>query len=154
MRLGAYQLIYLDRVPEHAIVHQAVELARRFGHRGVAALVNAVLRRLAERVPELPWPDRDKNPLEYLVIRNSQPRWLAERRLKRYGLPEAEQLGLAENRPAPVALRYNCLRITRTGCGHGAAGRAKRGPGTGAPGSLKSAGLQPGRPGQLPGGPV
>src|SRR5215468_4966948 len=52
LRLGAYQLVYLDRVPAHAAVSESVSLARKYGHPGTAGLVNSVLRRLAERPRE------------------------------------------------------------------------------------------------------
>jgi len=47
LRLSVYQIMYLDRVPHYALVDEAVRLARRFGHRGVAGLANALLRRIA-----------------------------------------------------------------------------------------------------------
>ncbi|HED24120.1 MAG TPA: 16S rRNA (cytosine(967)-C(5))-methyltransferase RsmB, partial [Firmicutes bacterium] len=84
LRLSAYQLLYLDRVPDYAAVDQAVHLARRFGHRGVADLVNAVLRNLARDNDVLPWPDRCRKPAEYLSLKESHPRWLVERALKRW----------------------------------------------------------------------
>src|SRR5262249_57299337 len=49
LRLGAYQLMFLDRVPAHAAVDEAVKLANQYGHPGTAGLVNSVLRRLAEQ---------------------------------------------------------------------------------------------------------
>jgi len=76
LRLSAYQILYLDRIPGYAAVNEAVRLARRFGHRGVAGLVNALLRRVAEQAETLPWPDYEKKPVEYLSLRHSLPQWL------------------------------------------------------------------------------
>lgn len=111
LRLSAYQILYLERIPDHAAVDEAVRLAHRYGHRGVAGLVNAVLRRLAaER--ELPWPDPARQPLEYLVLQSSHPRWLMERWRHRFGAGEAGALGEANNIPPPLSLRPHTLRIT------------------------------------------
>jgi 16S rRNA (cytosine967-C5)-methyltransferase len=111
MRLSAYQLLYLERVPAHAAVDEAVNLARRYGHRGVAGLVNAVLRRLAGQGGDLPWPDIDKHPAEYLSLRHSHPLWLVQRWVRRYGLKETEAICRANNETAPLTLRPNSLRI-------------------------------------------
>ncbi len=110
LRLSAYQLLYLERVPEHAAVDEAVKLARRYGHRGVAGLVNAVLRRLAACGGDLPWPDPEQQPLEHLVLRYSHPRWLVKRWSRRFGLAGARALCEANNLPPPLALRPNRLR--------------------------------------------
>ena len=56
LRLGVYQLLYLKRVPESAAVDESVKLAYRFGHKGVAGLVNAVLRKVSRAREEIPWP--------------------------------------------------------------------------------------------------
>lgn len=110
LRMSAYQLLYLERIPAHAAVNEAVRLARRYGHRGVAGLVNAVLRRLAASKGELPWPHPERQPLEHLTLLTSHPRWLMERWSRRFGLAEARLLGEANNHPPPLALRPNRLR--------------------------------------------
>lgn len=112
MRLGAYQLLYLERIPAHAVVDEAVKLARRYGHSGVAGLTNAVLRRLASAAGDLPWPDPSRRPVENLVLQSSHPPWLVERWLNRFGLDETRLLCKANNAPPPLSLRPNILRIT------------------------------------------
>lgn len=112
LRLGAYQLLYLERIPDHAVVDEAVRLARRYGHRGVAGLVNAVLRRFAAAGGEWPWPDPERRPLEHLALVESHPPWLLERWRRRLGMEEARALCAANNRPPPTALRPNSLRTT------------------------------------------
>lgn len=111
LRLSAYQLLYLDRVPAHASVDEAVRLARRYGHRGVAGLVNAVLRRLPGQSDELPWPEKKNNPEAYLSLTHSHPLWLVQRWMKRYGLEETEALCRANNEIVLPTLRPNILRI-------------------------------------------
>ena len=112
LRLSAYQLLYLERIPSHAAVDEAVKLARRYGHRGVAGLANAVLRRLAAAGGDLPWPHPARRPLENLVLQTSHPKWLVERWVRRFGLEEARLLCEANNEPPATALRPNRLRIS------------------------------------------
>src|SRR5262249_40231122 len=78
LRLTAYQLAFLDRVPAWAAVHEAVELAKRRRSAGAAAFINGVLRALT-RTPR-PWPiPTAADPVETLALRASLPTWLAER---------------------------------------------------------------------------
>jgi len=116
LRLGAYQLLYLDRVPAHAAVSESVTLARRYGHPGTAGLVNSVLRRLAERpraevLAELAGPDPAAVGVERLGALTSHPVWLLERWLARYPREEVLKLTEANNRTARVGLRANRLRL-------------------------------------------
>lgn len=110
LRIGAYQILVLTRIPASAAVHESVELAKRYGHPGTAGLANAVLRRLAagERAP---YPDRSTDPEGYLAIVQSHPRWLVARWLARYGAEEAERLLAADNEEPSVSVRANAHRI-------------------------------------------
>ncbi len=111
LRLSAYQFLYLDRIPDYAVVDQAVRLARRFGHRGVGGLTNALLRRLARETRELPWPDQNSEPLKYLSLKHSQPQWLVSRMVQRFGFEEAEQWCLACNLKPVATIRPNLQRV-------------------------------------------
>ena len=110
LRLGAYQILVLTRIPFSAAVDESVELAKRYGHPGTAGLVNAVLRRLAAG-DRAPLPDRAADPGGYLAVAHSHPRWLAERWLGRYGFEEAEALLRADNTEPSVSVRPNAHRI-------------------------------------------
>ena len=112
LRLSAYQLLYLQRVPAYAAVDEAVSLALRLGHKKAAGFVNAVLRRLGREKDHLPWPQAQQNPLLYLVLQYSLPAWLAKRALKRFGFAEAEAWAKAVNIKPATALRPNPLRIS------------------------------------------
>jgi 16S rRNA (cytosine967-C5)-methyltransferase len=105
LRLGAFQLTELERVPRHAAVSTAVELAKEWGHAGTARLVNAVLRRVAEAPGEWPWPPRKSDPVVHLATVHSYPNWIVRRWLADFGEEEAENLCLAGNRPAGTTLR-------------------------------------------------
>jgi 16S rRNA (cytosine967-C5)-methyltransferase len=111
LRLGAYQILFLDRVPAHAAVDESVKLAHQYGHPGTAGLVNSVLRRLTEEKDSLAPPEGDD--VESLSVWGSHPRWLTERWLERFGPEAARALLVADNRAARVGLRVNQLRGTR-----------------------------------------
>ncbi len=103
LRLGAYQLLYLDRVPAHAAVDETVQVAKDAGLGRAAGFLNAVLRRLAEK-PEVPLPD---DPIDRLSVETSHPRWLVERWVARLGLEEATALCRADNEAPAVCVRVH-----------------------------------------------
>ncbi len=117
LRLGAYQLLYMSKVPPAAAVNESVKLARRFGHQGTAGLVNAVLRNIDRRRAEIAgadfWPDQQAEPAQYLAARYSHPLWLAEEWLNRFGFDDTAVLCSFNNRPAPYTLRVNTLQTSR-----------------------------------------
>ena len=111
LRLTAYQLIFLDRVPRWAAVDEAVSVARlKSKVPGPAEFVNAVLRSFT-RAPGPPRPPA--NPVEAAGVRWSFPDWIAARWIARYGMEEAERLMAALDERPPVTIRANTLRITR-----------------------------------------
>jgi 16S rRNA (cytosine967-C5)-methyltransferase len=112
LRIGAYQLFFLDRVPAPAACHTAVELVRKGGKRALAPFVNGVMRGVLRLGGNLPWPDRSEDEAGYLSLYYSHPRWLVERWLARLGSAETEALLAANNRPAPLTLRANTLKTT------------------------------------------
>jgi 16S rRNA (cytosine967-C5)-methyltransferase len=112
LRMTAYQLAFLERVPSFAAVNDAVTLAR--GRKpGLAEYTNAVLRAFARRGVREREPAAPRDPLDALAIRCSFPTWLATRWVTRYGATEAEALMRALNERPPVTLRANTLRLTR-----------------------------------------
>jgi 16S rRNA (cytosine967-C5)-methyltransferase len=118
LRLSAYQLLHLTRVPASAVVDDAVNLAGRAGKRSAAGFVNAVLRTISRRRDSLPLPPRPADPgdrgavLDYLSVTLSHPRWLAARWLDRFGFEAAETWLQFNNSPAVLTLRANRLRMT------------------------------------------
>lgn len=113
LRLGIYQLLFLDRIPEAAVCNEANKLAHRYGHRGVAALVNGVLRSFIRQGKRLRFPSPEEDAVENLAVRFSHPHWVVERWLKRYGWEETSALCQANNQPAANWLRTNTLQTTR-----------------------------------------
>ena len=111
LRLGLYQLVYLDRVPAHAAVGESVELVKRDSPGG-ARLVNAVLRRAAREAPARVRALGDATPAQ-AALRHSHPEWIAELWWDALGPDAARALLAAGNEPAEAALRANTLRTDR-----------------------------------------
>jgi len=114
LRLAAYQLLFLTRVPRPAAVDEAVRTAKARGGVGAAAFVNGVLRGLCRAVEagEIPRPRARPNPeddpavfRDWLALEVSFPRALVDRILDRHGTEEGEALMRAMNLPAPLVLR-------------------------------------------------
>jgi 16S rRNA (cytosine967-C5)-methyltransferase len=99
LRVGAYQLTRLERVPAHAAVDTSVALARRLRGTRAAGFVNAVLRRLSQAAPEQTKPDGD---VPALAVEYSHPDWLVERWLNRFGREQTEALLRWNNTPPPL----------------------------------------------------
>ena len=103
LRSGAYQLLHLDRIPAHAVVHEAVNTVRVLGQARAAGFVNAVLRALTrKRDSMLP---RRTRPLAYLGVTLSHPDWLVTRWLDRYGFEATEAWCKFNNDSAEVSVR-------------------------------------------------
>ena len=114
LRLGLYQLLYLDRVPNHAAVDTTVEIAKTHLHPSVVKFVNAVLRGAGRAKNQLPWPDRDKNEALFLSVFYSHPRWLVDFWLKELGVKTTEALLAADNERPKVTLRVNTLKTSKS----------------------------------------
>lgn len=111
LRLGAYQILFMDRVPDSAAVDESVELVKRKKRQRAAGMVNAVLRRLSREkneLPEIPAGDR----AEYLALRYSHPAWLVRRLMGLLGDGEAEAFLRLDNEAVPTTIQRNPLRCT------------------------------------------
>jgi 16S rRNA (cytosine967-C5)-methyltransferase len=108
LRLGLYELLYLDGAPDHAVVADAVELAKGARAGGGHGLVNAVLRRAAREGPALLAGLDDATP-ERAATLHSHPEWLARLWWQELGPAEARALMAADNEPGELALRANTL---------------------------------------------
>jgi 16S rRNA (cytosine967-C5)-methyltransferase len=109
LRAGAYQILFLDRVPDHAAVNDAVSAARKLGGPKVGGFVNGVLRSLV-REGEPALPDPALKPRAYAEQACSLPGWIAARLEAAVGEGELAQAAEAFAKPAPLAARVNTLR--------------------------------------------
>lgn len=111
LRIGAFQVLYVDKVPSAVAINESVELAKEFPK--FTGLVNVVLRKVMEKGWDIPWPDSKREPVRYLSVRYSHPEWMIQRWLKRWGIEETEALCKANNEPAQTWIRTNTLKISR-----------------------------------------
>ena len=111
LRLGAYQIRHLDRVPDHAVVNESVDAVRALGAPKAAGFVNAVLRSMIRRGPTLSLPKRpkpgapDANWIPYLSISLSHPAWLVRRWMTRYGAEQTEAWCRFNNEKPEITVR-------------------------------------------------
>jgi 16S rRNA (cytosine967-C5)-methyltransferase len=113
LRLGAYQLSFMDHIPPYAAVSETVRLTKQVAHAGAVAYVNAVLRTLERQRGAVSLPEAQTELLAYLTITQSHPRWLVERWLERYGPQQTMAMCHADNLRPPLVVRVNPLRTTR-----------------------------------------
>ena len=101
MRLGAYQIMHLDKVPSYSAINESVNLVQVAGKTSAKGFVNAILRRISEKVPTLEFAD----DVERVSVETSHPRWLVEKWIADFGFREAEQIAAANNAIPNVAFR-------------------------------------------------
>lgn len=111
LRLSIYQMIYLDRIPERAIFFEAVEIAKKRGHKGTASLVNGVLRSLQrEGIPSV---DEIEDDIQKVAIKTSHPEWLVKRWTEQFGLRDTEQICETNLLPPVQTARVNQMKETK-----------------------------------------
>lgn len=113
LRLGIYQLFFMDKVPPSAAVNEAVNIAKKYSHGGTVKFVNAVLRTASREPERARFPDMAENPAEHLALKYFHPLWLVKHWLKIFGEEECEKLLAFNNVPPPLSLRTNTLKISR-----------------------------------------
>ena len=112
LRLGLYQLMYLDRIPESAAVNETVNLAKQALPRA-SGLVNAVLRNYLRHKDTVTFPDPVTAPAASIAARHSHPDWLVKQWFSQIGEADTELLAEASSRQPPLTLRANTLLTTR-----------------------------------------
>lgn len=112
LRLGLYQLFYLDRIPESAAVNESVNMAKQIIPRA-SGLVNAVLRNYLRHKDTITYPDPIAAPAASIAARHSHPAWLVKQWFAQLGEKETELLAAASSLQPPLTLRANTLRVTR-----------------------------------------
>ncbi len=111
LRMGAYQILFMDSVPGYAACSETVELAKKAA-KGKEGFINGVLRSLDRNKDDLKQPESD-DPAEYISIRYSVEKWIAELLINIYGAEKAEKYMQAVNGSPELCLRVNTLRTDR-----------------------------------------
>ncbi|GLJ02897.1 ribosomal RNA small subunit methyltransferase B [Bacillus sp. YKCMOAS1] len=112
LRMSLYQMVYLEKIPDRAAIHEAVELTKKRGHKGISSLVNGVLRSVQrEGIPSF---DAIKDQVKRLSIETSHPLWLVEEWVQAYGFEAAENMCRIHLVPPKQTLRVNRMKTDRT----------------------------------------
>jgi 16S rRNA (cytosine967-C5)-methyltransferase len=105
MRMGLYQIMYMDKIPESAAVNESVKLARRYGHAASAGFVNGVLRSYIRN--GIKYPHRD------LSVKYSYPKWLSDKWIADFGFQFTKELMIEMNKEPKLTIRPNSLKISQ-----------------------------------------
>lgn len=117
LRMAAYQIFYMDAVPDSAACNEAVKLAQKKGFQTLKGFVNGVLRNLSRRKHEIVMPNEEKEPVKALSAAYSVPEWLVEKVIKEYGMEHGKNMfvSLYENVGA-TTIRVNNSKISTEEC--------------------------------------
>lgn len=124
LRLGAYQILFMDRIPVSAACNESVKLARKYGHNASSGFVNAVLRKISSvKAPDtdgqinqgaevlaIKYPDKNKEPVKHLAVKYSHPEWLVDKWIKEFGFDFTEGLLQSNNETPELNVRVNSLK--------------------------------------------
>jgi 16S rRNA (cytosine967-C5)-methyltransferase len=113
LRLALYQILFLDRIPDHASVNDTVEIAKTSQPPHIIKFINAILREGARKAGKWNWPDRQKDPVFCTAVMTSHPVWLAGKLIDELGPEEAELFCESNNRIAPAVFRVNTIKAAR-----------------------------------------
>ena len=113
LRIGAFQILHMNRIPESAAVNTAVEMTKTAAPIWVTKFVNGVLRNMVRKHHQTVFPSISKEPVIALATRKSFPEWLIQRWVDRFGVEETEALCDATNAIPSITLRTNRLLISR-----------------------------------------
>lgn len=114
LRITLYQMVYLDKIPDRAAIFEAVEIAKKRGHKGISGMVNGVLRNLQRT--GLRNLNEIKDDIERIVIETSHPKWLVARWVDQFGIEKTKEM-CEHNLTAPLqTARVNFTKISRDEC--------------------------------------
>lgn len=110
LRSSVYQLLYMDNVPDSAVCDEAVKLARKKGFYNLTGFVNGVLRKVARDYSSIYFPEKNQ-PIEYLSVLYSMPKWLVEKFLAEYGFEKTEKMleAFLKEKPTTIRIRQHLV---------------------------------------------
>ena len=112
LRTGLYQLLFTDRIPDFAVVDEAVELTKKM-HPAGSGLVNAILRNAIRKKGVIAYPDMKKDPAHHISVLHSHPLWMVKKWIEAFGVEETALLCKANNEIPPAVLRVNTIKTSR-----------------------------------------
>lgn len=110
LRVALYQILFLDRIPDHAAVNEAVEFVKRLQGQKPADLTNAVLRNIIRSKNSIRYPDPSEDLIGYFSAYYSHPSWMIKRYVDRFGKEDTEKLLIANNEKPYLTLRVNGIK--------------------------------------------
>ena len=108
LRMGIYQIVFLDKVPKSAAVNESVNLAKRYGHKASSNFVNAILRKIDKKDYQTFF--EIENPIERISKTTSMPIWIVKELLKENDIEKVEEICKASNLKPKVEIRINRLK--------------------------------------------
>lgn len=116
LRMSAYQIVFMDSVPDSAACNEAVKIVKKHGFSRLSGFVNGVLRNLVRKKEEIVYPDKETQKEEYLSVYYSIPKWLVHQWCEQYNEQTAERMAAAANEKIPTTLRVNTMLCTKDAC--------------------------------------
>ena len=116
LRIGVYQLFFLDKIPARAAIYESVEAVKMLlasGNKGAVSFTNGVLRNINRKRDSIKLPSQKDKPEKFLSVKYSYPLWLVKRFIKDYGSAKTEMILKAGNKRAEVIYRHNSLKKSR-----------------------------------------
>ncbi|MFC4557063.1 16S rRNA (cytosine(967)-C(5))-methyltransferase RsmB [Virgibacillus kekensis] len=111
LRMSVYQMVFLDKIPDHAIIHEAVEIGKHKGHKGIASFVNGVLRSIQRK--GIPDTSAIESESKRISIETSHPEWMVKRWISMYGVEVTHDMCQANLERKVSSVRVQPLKITR-----------------------------------------
>ncbi len=112
LRVALYQIMFLDKIPDHAAVNEAVEFVKRLQGQKPADLTNAILRNIIRNKNAIRYPDPEEDLPGYIAAYYSHPSWMVKRYLERFGREETERLLESNNERPLLTLKVNTLKTS------------------------------------------
>ena len=112
LRMGVYQILYMNQVPDSAACNESVKLAQRKGFAALKGFVNGVLRNVSRNKERLLFPDKEKEPKKYLQVMYSCPEWIIDLWLEEYTLGEVEEALKNFMEAKTTTIRCNTSKIS------------------------------------------
>lgn len=111
LRIGVYQIMYMDKVPVSAACNEAVKIAKAHGFKSLSGFVNGVLRNIARNKDNIEYPKKDSK--EYISVKYSYPMWIIDYWLENYSLEQIKNICIANNRSPHISICVNTNKITK-----------------------------------------
>lgn len=113
LRMGVYQMLYMDSVPDEAACDECVKLTKKKGFRNLSGFVNGVLRSVARNKDTITFPTEKKDRIAYLSIQYSMPQWIVKRMMEWYGIEETEKILQASLETPEITVRINTNKTSK-----------------------------------------